>query len=316
VDRVAGTLTAVPLFRSDHIWNAALRSPNPQSDVPRIGIDLGATNIRVGLLDDQTLVRVEQASTPTGGSEQDVLDQIYALLDRFPTGDAASIGAGVPSVVDVDTGVVYDVQNIPSWTEVPLGARLRERYGVPVHVQNDANCFALAAYHFETDGQRSPMVGLILGTGLGGGIVVNGDLLSGRNCGAGEFGTMLYKDSIYEHYCAGLFFEREHDTTGEAAFERAQAGDEAARAMFDEMGTHLGRALQSILYAVDPAHIVLGGSVRHAYPFFKDAMWAELEQFAFPRALDHLTVAVSTLEHAGVRGAAALGADFRSASSA
>jgi glucokinase len=284
--------------------------------VLRLGIDLGATNARVGLLDDRTLARVEQAPTPADGSEQAVLDRIYALLDRFPTADVASIGAGVPSVVDVDTGVVYDVQNIPSWTEVPLGDQLRERYGVPVHVQNDANCFALAAYHVEADGQPSPMVGLILGTGLGGGVVVDDELLSGRNCGAGEFGMLPYRDSVYEHYCAGLFFEREHDTTGKEAFERARNGDEEAQAIFDEMGTHLGRALRAVLYAVDPAHIVLGGSVRHAYPFFKDAMWAELEKFAFPRALDHLTITVSSLEHAGVRGAALLGASSPSASAA
>jgi glucokinase len=240
-----------------------------------------------------------------------VLAQVYALLDRMPVMEAASIGAGVPSVVDVDTGVVYDVQNIPSWTEVPLADRLYERYGVPVYVQNDANCFALAEYHFGTDGEPSPMVGLIVGTGFAGGIVIEGNLLSGRNCGAGEFGTAPYKDSIYEHYCAGLFFERQHGTTGAAAFERAQAGDEEALALFEEFGTHLGRAIQSVLYAVDPAHVVLGGSVRHAYPFFEAAMWAELETFAFPRALDTLTLEVSELEHAGVLGAAALGRQDR-----
>ncbi len=282
----------------------------------RLGIDLGGTNMRAGLLDAQTLRRIEQLPTPANGSEEDVLEQMYALLDRFPTDAVDSIGAGVPSVVDVEAGVVYNVQNIPSWTEVPLGDRLEARYEVPVHLQNDANCFALAEYHFGSGQGASPMVGLILGTGLGGGIVVNGELLSGRNCGAGEFGTMAYKDSIYEHYCAGLFFEREYDTTGEAAFGRAQDGDEQAQAMFEELGTHLGRALQSVLYAVDPDHIVMGGSVRHAYPFFKDAMWSELETFAFPRALDHLTIEPSTLEHAGVLGAAALGLDFSLGSSA
>jgi glucokinase len=274
--------------------------------VLRIGIDLGATNIRAGLLDDGRLTDLQQAPTPADAPQDEVLAQLYALLDRMPVMEAASIGAGVPSVVDVDTGVVYDVQNIPSWTEVPLAERLYERYGVPVYVQNDANCFAMAEYHFGSGGQQSPMVGLIVGTGFAGGIVIEGNLLSGRNCGAGEFGTAPYKDSIYEHYCAGLFFERQHDTTGAAAFERAQAGDEEARALFEEFGTHLGRAVQSVLYAVDPAHIVLGGSVRRAYPFFEEAMWAELDTFAFPRALDHLALDVSELEHAGVRGAAAL----------
>lgn len=272
----------------------------------RLGIDLGATNVRVGLLDGDQLRDVQQAPTPADGRKEEVLEQIFAILDRMPVDDAASIGAGVPSTVDVDTGVVYDVQNIPSWTEVPLGARLRERYGCPVYVQNDANCFALAEYHFGSGGRESPMVGLILGTGFAGGIVVDGELFSGRNCGAGEFGTAPYKDSIYEEYCAGLFFERKHDTTGEAVYQRAQRGDESAQALFEEMGTHLGRAIQSVLYAIDPAHIVMGGSVRHAYPFFKDAMWGELRKFAFPRALDHLTFELSELEHAGVLGAAAL----------
>ncbi|MFP4229443.1 MAG: ROK family protein, partial [Salinivenus sp.] len=204
-------------------------------------------------------------------------------------------------------GVVYDVQNIPSWTEVPLGARLRERYKVPVYIQNDANCFALAEYHFGIESATSPMVGLIIGTGFAGGIVVNGELLTGRNCGAGEFGTAPYKDSIYEHYCAGLFFERQYETTGKKAFARAQEGDAAAQAMFDELGTHLGRALQSVLCAVDPACIVLGGSVRHAYPLFEGALWRELRSFAFPRMVNNLTIRRSDLEHAGVLGAAALG---------
>lgn len=249
---------------------------------------------------------LHEAPTPADGPQDEVLEQIYGLLDRLPTEEVESIGAGVPSMVDVDEGIVYDVQNIPSWTEVPLGARLEERYGVPVFVQNDANCFALAEYHYGRGQGYSPMVGLILGTGFAGGIVVDGMLLSGHNCGAGEFGTAPYRDSIYEDYCAGLFFER-HDTTGKAAFDRAQEGDEEALALFRELGTHLGRALKSVLYAVDPACIVMGGSVRHAHPFFEEAMWAELESFAFPRTLENLTFRLSTLDHAGVLGAAALG---------
>jgi glucokinase len=272
----------------------------------RIGIDLGGTTVRVGLVEDRAVRVVHEAPTPADDARDAVLDQIYALVDRLPVEEAESIGAGVPSMVDPETGVVYDVQNIPSWTEVPLGARLEARYGVPVAVQNDANCFALAEYHFGAGQGQSPMVGLVVGTGFAGGILVNGALLSGRNCGAGEFGTAPYRDGIYEEYCAGLFFERQ-GTTGKAAYEQARAGDDAAQALFDEFGTHLGRALKSVLCAIDPACIVLGGSVRHAYPFFEEALWTELRSFAFPRMLDHLTIHRSELEHAGVLGAAALG---------
>jgi glucokinase len=271
-----------------------------------VGIDLGATNIRVGLVDDRELVDVRQAPTPTDGSEEAVLEQICALLDRMPLEQVASIGAGVPSVVDVDDGIVYDVVNIPSWEDVPLGPVLEDRYGVPAFIQNDANCFALAAYHFGAGGNRSPMVGLIVGTGFAGGIIIDGELFAGRNCGAGEFGTAPYRDSIYEHYCAGLFFEREYGLTGAEAYERATSGDKDARAMFEEMGTHLGRAIKSVLYAVDPAHIVMGGSVRRAYPLFREAMWKEINTFAFSRGLDRLQFDVSELEHAGILGAAAL----------
>ncbi|PQJ34408.1 sugar kinase [Salinibacter sp. 10B] len=273
----------------------------------RIGIDMGGTNIRAAIVEDRAVRVLHQEPTPAEGTEEEVMAQIFALLDRMPTGQAATIGAGVPSVVDVDNGIVYDVQNVPSWTEVPLKARLEERYGVPTVIQNDANCFALAEYHYGSGQGQSPMVGLILGTGFAGGIVVDGTLLSGHNCGAGEFGTAPYKDSIYEHYCAGQFFERQHNTTGKAAFERAQNGDASAQSLFAEMGTHLGRALKSVLYAIDPAHIVLGGSVRHAYSFFEETMWEELESFAYPRALDNLTIEISSLKHAGVLGAAALG---------
>ncbi|MEF8938530.1 MAG: ROK family protein [Salinivenus sp.] len=272
----------------------------------RIGIDLGGTTVRAGLVEDRAVRVVHEAPTPADDSQEAVLEQIYTLLDRLPVDQAASIGAGVPSMVDVETGVVYDVQNIPSWTEVPLGARLEARYDIPAYVQNDANCFALAEYHYGSGQGQSPMIGLIVGTGFAGGIIVNGELLSGHNCGAGEFGTAPYRDGIYEEYCAGLFFEQ-HDTTGEAAFERAKAGDAAAQALFEELGTHLGRALTSVLCAVDPACIVMGGSVRHAHPFFEEAMWAELRAFEFPRMVDTLTIRRSELEHAGVLGAAALG---------
>lgn len=273
----------------------------------RLGIDLGGTNIRVGAIENRELQRLERAPTPAEGSRDEVLECLYALLDRFAGENIEHIGVGVPSIVDVEEGVVYDVQNIPSWTEVPLGALLADRYGVPVRIQNDANCFALAEYHFGSARGQSPMVGLVLGTGFAGGIVVDGRLYSGPNCGAGEFGTMPYRDSIYEHYCAGLFFDREYDTTGEAAYERAQKGDPEAEAMFDELGTHLGRAIQNVLYAVDPSHIVLGGSVSQAYPHFQEAMWDALQTFAFQRVLDNLTFTLSDLEHAGVLGAAALG---------
>ena len=185
--------------------------------------------------------------------------------------DVAGIGAGVPSIIDLKAGVVYDVQNIPSWKKVPLKALLEERYRLPVYVNNDANCFAAGEKHFGKLGPYDNAVGLIVGTGLGAGIIANGRLYSGANCGAGEFGMLPYLDRNFEAYASGQFFDRVHGTSGRETAERAARGDRAALEIFAEFGRHLGEAVKAICYAVDPEIIVLGGSVSKSYRFFRAA---------------------------------------------
>jgi glucokinase len=198
------------------------------------------------------------------------------------------------------------VVNIPSWREVPLKAILVERYAVPVLVNNDANCFALGEQHFGKGVGHESMIGLILGTGFAGGIIIDGRLYPGKNCGAGEFGMMRYLDSIYEHYCAGQFFTRQMGQTGAELYRRASDGDQQALNAFAEFGGHLGEAIKAVLYAYDPEMIILGGSVRKAFPYFEQPMWEAIRSFGFPSSLRTLTIAVSELEHVAILGAAAL----------
>jgi glucokinase len=172
-------------------------------------------------------------------------------------------------------------------------------------VNNDANCFALGEFYFGKGQDQPSMIGLILGTGFAGGVVLNGRLYAGPHCGAGEFGMLPYKDSVFEHYCAGLFFERQ-GLDGEAVFERAQAGDDEALALFRELGHHLGMALKAVLYTYDVPFLVFGGSVRHAYPYFSDSMWEAVNTFAYSPMLDRLTIRLSELDHVAILGAAAL----------
>lgn len=276
---------------------------------PLIGVDLGGTNVRAGRVRSGELEAVEARRIPAGGSVDEVMKAIGDVIDAVWTADVAALGIGVPSVVDVETGVVYDVQNIPSWTEVPVQARLEARYDRPVRVNNDANCFALGEYYFGQGKGHDDMIGLIVGTGFAGGVILGGRLYSGPNCGAGEFGMMPYLDGVYEDYCSGPFFERAYATPGAVLFERAQAGGEDALAAFDAFGRHLGQALKAILYAYDPTTIVLGGSVRKAYRFYRDAAWEVLDTFAYRRSLARLTITVSDRDHVGVLGAAALPLD-------
>jgi glucokinase len=267
---------------------------------------VGGTNARAGQVRRHRLGEVFSTAIDAQASADRVLEQVCALIDRAEPEHADGIGIGVPSVVDIARGIVYDVQNIPSWREVPLKALLEERYNVPVLVNNDANCFALGEAHFGRGAGYRSMIGLIVGTGFAGGIIVDSRLYPGAHCGAGEFGMLPYRDSIYEHYCSGQFFTRHVGQSGAELFRRAADGDREALEVFETFGGHLGNGIQAILYAYDPEIIVLGGSVRKAFRFFEDAMWTAIRTFAFSQSVETLTIAVSELEHVAILGAAAL----------
>jgi glucokinase len=279
-----------------------------------IGVDLGGTNARAGVVRNDQLGEVSSIQINPHGAVDEVLDQLFDLIDRTDPRDVGGVGIGVPSVVDVKTGVVYDVQNIPSWEEVPLKSILEEKYSVPVLVNNDANCFALGEKHFGKGVGYRSIIGLIVGTGFAGGVIVDGKLYSGMNCGAGEFGMIPYLDSIYEHYCCGQFFTRHVGQTGAEVFQRALAGDREAIQAFSEFGHHVGEGIKTILFAYDPEIIIVGGSVRKAYRFFEQTMWESIRSCAFSNSVKSLKIEISEIEHVAVLGAAALHYDVESAS--
>lgn len=271
-----------------------------------IGIDLGATNIRGGLVSGETITATHARPVRSKGTVDEVLQDIFDITGRLMNGFVAGIGIGVPSVVDLVKGIVYDVQYIPSWKEVPLKAIMEERYQVPVFVNNDANCFALGEFYFGKGIGADHMIGLTIGTGIGAGIIINRRLYAGHNCGAGEFGMVDYLDRCFEYYGSGQFFQNLYQTDGELVFERAKSGDVQAQQWYAEMGTHLGNAIKMILYTYDPPLIVFGGSVRHAYPYFQQTMWERINSFAFSKSLPRLRIELSELHNSGILGAAGL----------
>ena len=271
-----------------------------------IGIDLGGTNIRAGLLEGDSLTNILSESINSEGNKQEVLDQVFSITDLLFNKNVTAIGIGVPGLIDAEQQLVFDVINIPSWNEVPLQQWMQDRYQVPVFINNDANCFALGEYYFGKGKAKESMVGLSIGTGLGAGIIINNKLHAGHNYGAGEFGMVDYLEHNYEYYASGQFFKNVHNVTGKEVFELALNGNQAALTMFDEFGFHLGNAIKMILYTYDPSCIILGGSVSRAFSFFRQAMWQQIKTFAYQRSLTKLTIEVSELEHCGVLGAAAL----------
>lgn len=271
-----------------------------------IGIDLGGTNIRGGWVKDNILSNIKQERIDSKKSSDEVLQQLFSLIDSLMNESVKAIGIGVPGLVDAITGVVYDVVHIPSWKEIPLQQIIKERYGLQAIINNDANCFALGEFYFGKGKGYDSMVGLTIGTGLGSGLILNEKLYSGRYGGAGEFGMMEYKDHCFEFYASGEFFKNVYGLNGEEVFKKAKAGDVEALKMYEELGFHLGNAIKAILFALDVELIILGGSVRNAFSFFSNSMWKSIQQFPYKRSAQHLKIEVSELSNSGILGAAAL----------
>ncbi|WP_295676642.1 ROK family protein [uncultured Mucilaginibacter sp.] len=270
------------------------------------GIDLGATNIRGAIVSNKILSDVVSAKIHSNGPVEEVLNDIYQVLDALIDNSVQAIGIGVPSVVDIDKGIVYDVQYIPSWKEVPLKKHLEARYHLPVFVNNDANCFAVGEYHFGKNREVKSMIGLTIGTGLGAGVIINEKLFAGNNCGAGEFGLFNYLDNILEFYCSGSFFQNLYGIDGAQVFIDAKSGNQQALAWYGELGTHIGYAIKMIMYAYDPQLVVLGGSASLAFDLFKDNMWQEIKTLAYPKSAERIRVEPSVLANSAILGAAAL----------
>lgn len=271
-----------------------------------LGIDLGGTNARVGLIDKNSLVRVESMSITKDGSTNEVINEIFSLIEKFSTSDIIGIGIGAPSVVDIERGIIYNVQNIPSWKEVHIKEIMEKRFRIPVYINNDANCFAVGEKYFGKGKKYKNIVGLILGTGLGAGILINDKLYTGKNCGAGEFGSIPYLTKTYEYYCSGQFFINEHNITGENLFKKAEEGDNKAIKIFSEFGTNIGEAIKLIMYSIDPEIIILGGSVIKSYNYFKEEMFKSINSFNYSKSIENIRIEISEIENISILGAAAL----------
>lgn len=269
-----------------------------------IGVDLGGTNVRAGLVRNGRIVSLHKRPISSHAGQNIVLEEIFETIAAVFQPNVRGIGIGTPSLVK--DGVVYSAANIPSWRKVPLKKILERRFRVPAYVNNDAKCFALGELHYGFGRGHRNLLGLIVGTGLGCGVVIDGKLYTGSNGGAGEIGHAPYQAEEFEYYCSGRFFQREFGLGALEVEERAEAGDPQAAEMFAAFADHFANVIMAALYAYDPEIIVLGGGVSKAYPYFKDRMWEKLRTFKFQNALKKLKIVQSKKPHIAVLAAAAL----------
>lgn len=277
-----------------------------KSDIMKIGVDLGGTNIRVGLIDGNAVIVKKTAQCPSDRAAEDVLDCLSGLISESLSPDVEGIGIGVPSVVDIEKGIVYDVVNIPSWKEVHLKEYMEKRFGKPTFINNDANCFALGETIFGSCRDCRNVVGITLGTGVGMGIIINGKLYNGVDASAGEMGAIPYLDSDYEHYCSSTFFTRCFGISGKDAAAGAAGGDIQSLDIWKEYGQHLGKFMTAVMLAYAPEAIVFGGSIASAFPFFEKSMRAELEHYPFQSTLRKLRIRTTAGGDTAILGASAL----------
>ena len=270
-----------------------------------LGIDIGGTNLVLGLVHNGKIEkRVSSPWFPREASLEQTIDTLSEQISGIITPDTEKIGIGVPSVVDVERGIVYDTVNIPSWTEIPLKDILEERFHLPVSVNNDANCYAMGVYEgYPDDAKPEVLVVVTLGTGVGMGIVDRGRLFCGANCGAGELGSLPYRGATLEAFCSKQFFT-DSGWDSISASRAARNGDPQAAVLFKELGEGLGDLLCTVMFAYDPSHIAFGGGVANNYPLFRESMEARLKRdFPYKKSLERLTVDVCIGDDIPVIGA-------------
>jgi glucokinase len=246
-----------------------------------IGVDLGGTKILAGVVDDRGKVeRRWEYPTPTA-SQGELLAGLDAAIEEILTDDIAALGFGLPSPIDQKAGRALQAVNIPLDESVDFRGRMRERFGLPVGIENDANAAAYAEFRFGAARDVETMVMLTLGTGCGGGAVVDGKLFRGW----AEFGHMvIVHDGIP---CQGTCTGRGHlepYVTGVAASKLAQAefgpavdaprlvrlaneGEQRAVEILDGIGRHLGSGIGTLVNIFNPELVVIGGGFAAAGDF-------------------------------------------------
>lgn len=275
-------------------------------DKPILGLDIGGTNIKGGVLIGETLLDIRSVPTPANGSQEVVLEAIADFIATYHHHGIGAIGIGIPGLIDIEKGIVLNLCNIPSFKKVSLKDFLESRFNLPVTINNDANCFILGEHRFGSAKKFKHLVGITLGTGLGSGIIVNNHLYNGVNSAAGEWCSVKYLDNTFEDYCSSKFFITEYGKKPKSMAKLAEAGDQMALEAFAQYGKHLGELVKNILYTLAPEAIVFGGSIRKAFPYFKDSMFETLDSFLYPSVKENLKIVISELDETGISGAVAL----------
>ncbi|OIO38283.1 MAG: hypothetical protein AUJ71_03420 [Candidatus Omnitrophica bacterium CG1_02_49_16] len=310
-----------------------------------IGVDIGGTSVKLGLvsLEGRVLYRETFLTASAQGSQAMLhllASRLVGLIRRAKTMrvNVRGIGIGAPGPIDVKRGLVYFFPNIPGWKNTPLRAFLEGRLKLPVWIDNDASVMALAEFRFGAGRKTKNMIALTLGTGVGGGIILDGKLFHGVSYSAAEIGHIVLNENgprcgcgsrgcietyvgngyfaraVKKHLKAGRkgllnrwVFKDGKELTPLLVWQAAKANDPLALEMWRKTGAHLGTALAGLVNILNPERIVLGGGIAQNNKFLLSAAVRTIKKKAFPIASHSVKVVPAALGvDAGLIGAAAL----------
>jgi glucokinase len=304
-----------------------------------VGVDLGGTKMLVGVLDADSKVLWEDREASTGQTEDELVELLVREVEeaRAARDGVVAVGLGIPATIDHDKGIAVSAVNLPL-ENLPIRDLITERTGLPVFVDNDATVAALAEHLYGAARGAENAVMLTIGTGIGGGLILGGEVYRGSTGAGAELGhTVIEADGprcqgncpgrgCVETLASGTALgregraaaEREPDSAlgamlangeeidGKAVTEAALSGDPTARAVFDLVGSRLGVALASFANIFEPEVFVIGGGVIAAGDLLLEPARRELAERALPPMKRIPVVAAELGSDAGMIGAAAM----------
>jgi glucokinase len=300
-----------------------------------IGIDMGGTNIRLAFIDEGgVVVSARRYGTFAQEGKDAVISRLSSAASELiaeggALGTVIGIGIGAPGLIE--KGVVHFSPNLPGWKEVPLQRLLEEALGLPVVLENDANAVAYGEKSLGAGKGFDSLVCITLGTGVGGGIILDGKIWRGAFGMAGEVGHMVVEPEgercscgnrgCLETYASAtgiIRMAREAVRRGDASWETvnlttevlegfARNGDKAAIHLFSEAGRYLGIGVASLLHMLNPEAVIIGGGVSRAWDLFSPSMMDEINRRCFREIVERTRIMPASLgDNAGILGAARL----------
>ncbi len=265
-----------------------------------IGIDIGGTKCTVAKADETGAIQTSRRFQTTTCRE--TLESIMAAVEELEPGSSPLFGVSCGGPLDAKKGIILSPPNLPGWDGVPITQMLTERFGGRARLMNDANAGALAEWKFGAGRGTRNMVFLTHGTGMGGGLILDGHLYEGTTGDAGEAGHIRMapdgpigygKPGSFEGFCSGAGIARLAkgripglpEPTAKEVAEAAERGCPEAVAVMNESGMWLGRALAILIDILNPEMIVLGSIFMRSGHLLEAAMRRELDAEALPSAL-------------------------------